>query len=140
MLKQLGHHTQTAVNGALALTTLQEHGLHYFDLILMDMQMPIMDGLEATRHIRELECTNSPVVASSPVSRHRALTKRSRVLIIGMSANSDNDTTNLAYEAGIDAFMSKPFTVSTFKSTIESLLKRINVSNNIISTTSSFDV
>jgi CheY-like chemotaxis protein len=63
----------------------------------MDLQMPVMDGLEATRKIR-----------ASEVGTHN------RVFICGCSANSDQETIREAFGAGMDSFMAKPFTLKTF--------------------------
>lgn len=70
----------------------------HIDLVLMDLQMPIMDGLEATRRIR---CHSNP--------------KLRDVIIIGLSANSDEDTMQEAYRAGVNKFLSKPFTLDRFQ-------------------------
>lgn len=69
----------------------------------MDLQMPIMDGLEATRRIRALE------------DKHEYIHQH----IVGLSANSDYETMEEAYKIGVDAFMAKPFNVNTFNETIQ---------------------
>jgi CheY-like chemotaxis protein len=64
MLVQDGHDVVVVADGAEAVAAVQESS---FDLVLMDMQMPVMDGLEATRRIRALDAPtrNIPVVALS---------------------------------------------------------------------------
>lgn len=66
-----------------------------YDAVLMDLQMPIMDGLEATKRIREFE------------AKHRI----HRQVIVGLSANSDQETIDTARNVGFDAFMDKPINV-----------------------------
>lgn len=64
ILKRLGHEVTTAGNGAEALTILQSNQQHAVDLVLMDCQMPVMDGYQATREIRRIpELSKLPVVA-----------------------------------------------------------------------------
>ena len=77
------------------------------DLILMDCQMPVMDGFEATRRIRTLlllQKRHIPIVA---LTAHAMESERRRCLI-----------------AGMDAFITKPVKISTLESTIISFTKR----------------
>jgi CheY-like chemotaxis protein len=107
MLKRCGYNVVTAENGAIAVNLIQEKLAknEQFDVILMDLQMPVMDGLEATQRIRQIE-----TFADFPhPSKH---------IVIGMSANSDADTAASAYAVGVDAFLPKPFRIETFRSTL----------------------
>ena len=114
------HDVVTAVNGAEAVAEFEKH--QAFDVILLDMQMPVpasqlfppadffctigltdprlqvMDGLEAARRIREFERNRSSVDPGRP-----------RTFIIGISANSDEETVKLALDSGVDYFLPKPF-------------------------------
>ena len=130
MLRKLGHDIAAAENGEVAIkkimkkwTTTEE----IFDVILMDLQMPIMDGLEATRRLRKLEATVAPKFYSrnsndemkekslfQTLSFEALSVPLPKQIIVGMSANSDYETTEAAYKVGVDAFLSKPFNVSSF--------------------------
>ena len=66
----------------------------YYDLILMDIQMPHMDGYEATKIIRAL---NGP---------------RSRIPIIAMTANAFEEDRQRAFEAGMDGHIAKPISIN----------------------------
>jgi CheY-like chemotaxis protein len=88
MLKRLGHHADVVGNGGEALDALK---LLPYDLVLMDVQMPEMDGLEATRRFRALEKGTGrhlPIVA---MTAHASLADRERCL-----------------DAGMDDFITKP--------------------------------
>lgn len=87
ILTQFGIHVTEAVNGEIAVEILRKTS---FDLVLMDMQMPVMDGVTATIMIRKEISTTIPIVA---LTAHALKSEQSRCL-----------------EAGMDDFLSKPFT------------------------------
>lgn len=87
LLERLGHRASFAVNGREALEQIEQRD---FDLILMDIHMPEMDGLEATRALR----------ARSDDKRH--------IPVIALSADVMNEAQERALAAGIDEFLSKP--------------------------------
>jgi len=103
MLRLKGHTVTSADNGSVALTLLQQA---FFDVILMDLQMPVMDGLETTRRIRYLEQQQQQQTPAAACCHHQ--------LIIGMSANSDHETMEASFFAGMDDFMVKPFHMDAF--------------------------
>lgn len=87
LLERLGHGASFAVNGREALEQIEQRD---FDLILMDIHMPEMDGLEATRALR----------SRSDDKRH--------IPVIALSADVMNEARERALAAGIDEFLSKP--------------------------------
>ncbi|MEI7611962.1 MAG: response regulator [Betaproteobacteria bacterium] len=89
LLERWGHRVTVAENGMLALAALAQGR---FDLVLMDMMMPVMDGVEATRQIRAAE-----LAASSP-----------RLPIIAMTANAMQGDRESCLNAGMDDYLSKP--------------------------------
>lgn len=93
ILHPKGHNIITAYNGAAGLDKVLEMK-NEIDLIIMDLQMPIMDGIEATKRIRIVEKLDP---------------SRKKISIICSSANSNTVTEALAVDAGVDYFLPKPF-------------------------------
>jgi len=83
MLVKMGHTVQIASNGAEALDLV---GIRKFDLVLMDVQMPIMDGLTATRRIREHEAQNGGHLPIIAITAHALEFDRQACLQVGMNA------------------------------------------------------
>ena len=89
MLLNVNAHITIAENGKKALDILLVQP-DRFDLILMDMQMPVMDGVTATTHIRqELELTEIPIIA--------------------MTANAMESDKQMCFDAGMNDHLAKPF-------------------------------
>ena len=105
LLERAGYHVTLAENGACGLD-LATNGASAFDLILMDMQMPIMDGLEATRQIRKLEQEHS----------------KKRLPIIAMTANAMQGDREICVAAGMDDYISKPIRADELYGLIARLL------------------
>ncbi|HCE2133708.1 TPA: CHASE domain-containing protein [Vibrio parahaemolyticus] len=82
LLTQAGANVETASGGHIAISKLEENPSHY-DAILMDVQMPVMDGLEATRYIRNtLQLTSIPIIA---LTAGALVEERKRALDTGMN-------------------------------------------------------
>ena len=106
LLRINGHTTRTAANGLLGLNMLKEvYASQEFDMVLTDLQMPIMDGIEATLKFREFEKIE---MLGESIDRMNT-TRRKRLLIVGMSANSEDQCRRAALGSGMDYFLRKPF-------------------------------
>ena len=120
LLRRQGCATETAQNGEIAVKKVESEWLDHsrqYHVILMDLQMPVMDGLEATRRIRAMEQGDGTDDSDQQSNR------LPRQVIVGVSANSDRDTTTAAFAAGIDAFIEKPFSLAAFQQTVQPLLQ-----------------
>ncbi|ACL96531.2 hybrid sensor histidine kinase/response regulator [Caulobacter vibrioides] len=105
LLEPTGAELVMAENGAEALTIL---ATQRFDLILMDMQMPVMDGLTATREVRCLEAREGEGRTPTP--------------IVMMTANASREHRDAAFAAGADGFITKPVTPATLYAGINTAL------------------
>jgi CheY-like chemotaxis protein len=101
-LKVLGLIGHEAINGEAAVEATEKNE---YGLILMDVSMPVMDGLEATRLIRKAEKQN----------------KRRRAPIVAVTGISDRDT---CMEAGMDDFMNKPFLLDHLRQVVARWMKQ----------------
>ncbi len=102
LLEKWGHQTALAANGREALEILEKQR---FDLILMDMHMPVMGGLEATRLFREFETR----------------TKQARTPIIAMTAAAMSSDREACMDAGMDDFLAKPLKIRELLEKLQAL-------------------
>ena len=91
ILNEYGFIVDTVENGKDAVDTIAASKHGYYDLVLMDIQMPVMNGYEATKGIRAL---NDAVLAAIP--------------IVAMTANAFDEDRKAAKESGMNGFISKP--------------------------------
>ena len=106
LLKEEGFILDTAEDGTIAVEKMRTAKPGQYDLILMDIQMPIMDGYEATRQIRKLK---NPETANIP--------------IIAMTANAFEEDRQKALEAGMNEHVSKPIDLARLLEVLKNVLK-----------------
>ncbi|MBV1776077.1 response regulator [Burkholderiaceae bacterium DAT-1] len=97
LLQGGGHRITIAVNGREAV---EHYQTQRFDLVLMDMQMPEMDGLQATRNIREIE------------------DGKGHTPIVAMTANASPEDRRKCIESGMDEFLTKPLSIDALRALI----------------------
>ena len=95
-----------AENGRIAVDMFESHPEHYYDAILMDMRMPEMDGLEATRVIRAMDREDAKTIP-----------------IIALTANAFDEDVQRSLQAGLNAHLSKPVEPDNLFQTLEGLIK-----------------
>ena len=105
ILTQAGFRVETAENGQEAVNLVRASSPGYYDAILMDIQMPVMDGYEATRAIRGLE---NRTLADIP--------------ILAMTANAFKEDIEASEEAGMQAHIAKPIDVGAMLNTLRDVL------------------
>lgn len=96
---------ETAGDGREAVSLFRSHAPGYYDAILMDIKMPVMDGLEATRRIRSLSRKDARDIP-----------------IVAMSANAFAEDVRISLESGMNAHLSKPIDVNKLLKTLDKLL------------------
>ncbi len=103
-LKQTSHRLEVAENGALALDLFKQNA---YDLVFMDVQMPIMDGYTATRRIREWEREQ----------------RRSPIPIVALTANALKEDEQRSLDAGCTGHLTKPIRKGIFLAALEQFLR-----------------
>ena len=94
MLKKLGHQADIATNGIEGIEALENHS---YDIVLMDIQMPEMDGLEATKIIRQRWHQDQRIIVLTSLDNYR----------------------EICLEAGADDFLPKPFGIEKLREAIK---------------------
>ena len=102
LLKQYGFLVDIAENGAEAVEKVKNSAPGTYDLVLMDIQMPVMNGYEATEQIRALE---DPALA--------------KIRILAMTANAFDEDRKQALKCGMDGFLSKPIVMEELIRTLQ---------------------
>ena len=97
---------ELAENGKVAVDMFAAHEAGYYDAILMDMRMPVMDGLTATREIRAMDRKDAKTIP-----------------IIALTANAFDEDVQRSMQAGLNAHLSKPVEPEALFGTLESLIK-----------------
>ena len=105
ILNAEGMDTETAENGKVALEILEAKGPKYYDFILMDIQMPIMNGYETTKEIRRLYPNDKPI-------------------IIALSANAFAEDKAASINAGMNNHVAKPIDINELKQVMAKYLNR----------------
>ena len=104
IITPIGYHPIHAVHGGEVIDILEERGAD-IDLILLDWNMPTMDGFQALEKIKK-----NPKFASIPV--------------IMLTSESDEKKINLAYRAGVDGYIEKPFSPKELLECIDKVTKK----------------
>jgi len=112
LLTNNGFEVQCAENGKLAVELYQEND---FAAVLMDIQMPVMDGFEAAIRIREYE-----------KAQHKQ-----RVPIVAITAHDDSCYRQKAFAVGMDAFLSKPVRASELAQMLRKIISQINSNEHL---------
>ena len=106
LLNEYGFRVDTAENGAEAVETVKNSAPGEYDLVLMDVQMPVMNGYEATEQIRALD---DPDLAG--------------ITILAMTANAFDEDKKKALNCGMNGFLSKPIVIDELIATLQNNLK-----------------
>lgn len=106
ILKSAGFTIDIASNGAEAVELMEQAPVGTYDVILMDIQMPIMDGYEAARRIRAMEDQ-----------------EKAEIPIIAVTANAFEEDRKIALEAGMNGHLAKPYDIDAIMKTLSELLK-----------------
>lgn len=107
ILSEMGMIVECAENGQIGFQKVATAKYGYYDLVLMDIQMPVMDGYEATTMIRRLR---SKMLAEIP--------------ILAMTANVSMEDKRKAFEAGMDGYVEKPMNIEKLLAAIQKVMRQ----------------
>lgn len=113
ILEEAGFKVDTAENGAIAVEKVTYYPEGFYDVILMDIQMPVMDGYTATRKIRSLE--------------NKAIAK---IPIIAVSANAFDEDRQTSLEAGMNGHLAKPIVVDELLEVLGGILEQKRIARH----------
>ncbi|KAL0874613.1 hypothetical protein Bca101_024318 [Brassica carinata] len=126
MMKQLGYTFDIANNGVEAINAVK---CSCYDLVLMDVCMPVLDGLKATRLIRSYEesgnwdaAVEAGVDINTLEDKQMCVRSTNRLPIIAMTANTLAESSEECYANGMDSFISKPVTLQKLKECLQQYL------------------
>jgi PAS domain S-box-containing protein len=126
ILKKLGFSADGVANGQEAVEALESVP---YDLVLMDCQMPEMDGYEATRIIRENEKSHVNEESNLTASGYHPLTRSAGVPIVAMTAHAMKGAREKCIEAGMDDHISKPVNPKALADIMEKWIKGVDASH-----------
>ena len=109
ILKDLKVNVEAVSNGEEAVKAIVDHEANYYDLVLMDVQMPVLDGYEATKQIRSLDDK-----------------VKANIKIYAMTANAFDEDKRAALSIGMDGHIAKPFDKNTLYKTLKKAFKKEN--------------
>ncbi|MFM9266313.1 PAS domain S-box protein [Tychonema sp. BBK16] len=118
-LRVLGGAADVANNGEEALSMM---AIQKYDIVLMDCQMPVLDGYETTVRLRRLE---AEAIASGLMQPHQ------KTVVIAMTANALKGDREKCLAAGMDDYISKPISMERLKSVLENWSAQLKISNQI---------
>ncbi len=137
LLKKQGYQVTLAENGKEAVEAVKKGG---FDLVLMDIQMPVMGGVEATKEIRELETRNQQRGTSNPdksgsllrsdpqqTTNYSTTQLLNHLPIIALTANAMKGDREKYLDAGMDDYLAKPFKPDEIKKLLEKWASKIQM-------------
>ena len=105
ILENAGFTIDIASNGAEAVEKMEQAPAGTYDVILMDIQMPIMDGYEAAKRIRAMEDQ-----------------KKAEIPIVAVTANAFEEDRKISLEAGMNGHLAKPYDIDAIMQTLSEIL------------------
>ena len=105
ILEEMGLTVEIAENGEIALNMLKEAAADHYSIVLMDIQMPVMNGYDATKAIRALDDK-----------------KKASIPIVAVTANAFEEDRQLAFAAGMNGHLAKPYDIGQIRDTINGLI------------------